>query len=63
MDDPTIRLSCIKLARPDGVMNPDATQIIARAEAFYEFVTQATELPADKVETPASKPVARSPRS
>ncbi len=52
MDDHTLRLTCLKIARPDGVMNPDAKQIIDRANAFYEFVTKATE--ADKPEGPAT---------
>jgi hypothetical protein len=43
VDDHTLRLNCLKIARPDGVMNPDAKQIIDRANAFYQFVMQATE--------------------
>ena len=60
MDDPTIRLTCLKIARPDGVMNPDAKQIIERATAFYEFVVSTK---ADKPEGPApSLSAGRRPR-
>jgi hypothetical protein len=61
VDDHTLRLTCLKIARPDGVMNPDAKQIIERANAFYQFVTQATE--ADKAQAPAeSLSAGRRPR-
>jgi len=39
MDESTIRLECLKLARPDGVRDPDAKAIIERAKAFLKFVT------------------------
>lgn len=48
-----LRLECLRLARPDGVMNPDANQIVERAKTFLAFVT------ADKPEGPAPKPVTR----
>lgn len=57
MDEKQIKLACLKLARPDGVMNPDPKHIIERAQAFYDFVN------ADKVEAPAQKPVARPTRT
>lgn len=52
MDDTTIRLNCLKIARPDNILNPDAQPIIERAQKFYEFVTQVPK--ADKVEAPAA---------
>lgn len=63
MDERQIRLACLKLARPDQVVNPDAQQIMERAQAFYDFVVKATETPADKALAPAQKPVARPTRS
>jgi hypothetical protein len=57
MDDATIRLNCLKIARPDNVINPDAQQIVERAQKFYQFVTQVPV--ADKAEAPADKPVSR----
>lgn len=60
MDDATIRLTCLKIARPDGVMNPDAKQIIERANAFYEFVVSTK---ADTAQAPAqSLSAGRRPR-
>ena len=42
MDDVSIRLACLKLARPDGITNPDAQAIIDRAEKFVAFVKTVT---------------------
>lgn len=47
MDDTSIRLACLKLARPDGITNPDAQAIIDRAGKFVAFVKMVT--PADIV--------------
>ena len=41
-DDKSIRLACLKLARPDQTINPDAQQIIDRAEMFFKFVVRET---------------------
>jgi hypothetical protein len=48
MDAALLRLECLKIARPDGIGNPDAEQIVARARRFYEFVTAGSEPEAPK---------------
>ena len=40
MDPVALRLECLRLARPDGVNNPDAKQIVARARDFLAFVNE-----------------------
>jgi hypothetical protein len=38
-----LRLECLKLARLEGVMNPDVGFIISRAEKMMEFVRNPSE--------------------
>jgi len=43
MTDQEIRLECLKLARPDGVLDPDGNKIVERARVFLAFVTETAE--------------------
>jgi hypothetical protein len=39
MSPEEIRLRCLELARPEGLSNPDAAQIVTRAIVFEAYVT------------------------
>lgn len=43
MTDQEIRLECLRIARPDGVMNPAGYEIVERARVFLAFVTETVE--------------------
>jgi hypothetical protein len=52
MDDQQIRLACLKLARPDTLVNPDGQAIVERAKVFETYVKGDV---ADTPDGPAAK--------
>lgn len=57
--DQQIRLEALKLAIPQGLMNPDAALIIERAKAFERYVSgegQAAKAPSQQPAPIAQKP-------
>lgn len=61
MNPEEIRLECLRLARPDGLKDPDGRQIVERARLFLAFVKEDNREPArrgrppkaDKLQSPA----------